>query len=120
MAASKIRPPRIPTLCRHKANNLAVVRLNGKDVYCGTYGTTEAKAKYDQIIAEWLQRGRQLAPGTGESINDKKNDPTSTASAPQTGLVLSQLMLGYQRHAADYYRYSPKELERIRLSMRPM
>jgi hypothetical protein len=33
---------RIPNLCHHKATGQAVVRLNGKDVYCGLFGTADA------------------------------------------------------------------------------
>lgn len=56
---------RVPSLTLHKASGRAVVRLNGKDVYCGMYGTEEAKRVYDEKIREWLAAGRKLvvAPG---------------------------------------------------------
>ena len=38
-AARPVR--RIPSLCLHKATGQAVVRLDGRDVYCGLYGTPQ-------------------------------------------------------------------------------
>ena len=49
---------RFPKLCRHKASNRAFVTIDGRDVYLGPYGSDEAQ-RYDRIIAEWLERGRQ-------------------------------------------------------------
>ena len=40
---------RTPSLCHHKASNQGVVRINGRDHYCGTYGTPEAQAEYDRL-----------------------------------------------------------------------
>lgn len=50
---------RVPNHGRH-ASGQAVVRLGGKDFYLGRFGTPEAQAQYDTLIAEWLSRGRTL------------------------------------------------------------
>ena len=50
---------RVPKLGRH-ASGQAVVRLGGKDFYLGRFGTPEAQAQYDTLIAEWPSRGRTL------------------------------------------------------------
>ena len=54
MAANPTESRRIPKLCLHKATGRAVVRLSGQDVYCGKFGTAEAKAQYDKLVIEWL------------------------------------------------------------------
>jgi len=50
---------RIPKLRHHKATGQAYVVLNGKAIYFGPAGTSEAEQKYHQAIAEWLAAGRQ-------------------------------------------------------------
>jgi len=48
------RTKEIPSYRLHKARGLAVVTLNGRDVYLGPYGSVESKAAYDRTVAEWL------------------------------------------------------------------
>ena len=43
----------IPQPTRH-AKGHAVVRLNGRDFYLGPFGSADAKAKYETLLAEWL------------------------------------------------------------------
>lgn len=57
---ARTSPPRIPSYRLHKASGLAVVRLNGRDVYLGRHGTPESRERYERAIAEWLERGRRL------------------------------------------------------------
>ena len=47
---------RVPKYRRHKACNLAVVRLGGKDHYLGPYGSKESKVKYQRLIQEWKKQ----------------------------------------------------------------
>ena len=47
---------RIPSCCHHKPTGQAYVRLAGKQVYLGVYGTAESKAEYDRLIAGWLRK----------------------------------------------------------------
>jgi len=54
------KAPRIPTYRLHKPTNLAVVRLHGRDIYLGRYGSAESRQAYERAIAEWLANGRQL------------------------------------------------------------
>ncbi|HVK18250.1 MAG TPA: tyrosine-type recombinase/integrase [Fimbriiglobus sp.] len=111
MAASSHRARRIPKLCRHKATGQAVVRLNGQDVYCGKFGTAAAKAEYDRVITEWLQRGRAM-PGTSRGQHSR--------DCPAEGLSVAEVILAYKAHCDSYYRHSPLERERVRLSVRPL
>ncbi|MGN6724675.1 MAG: hypothetical protein ACTHLZ_02040 [Tepidisphaeraceae bacterium] len=57
-------PPRsakIPSYRRHKARNLAVVSLGGRDVYLRPYGSKASRDEYDRVVGEWLAAGR-IAP----------------------------------------------------------
>ena len=105
MAANPCPSARIPKLCLHKASGRAVVRLDGRDVYCGPYGTAAAKAEYDRAVSEWLLKGVRTPPA---------------GRAPAAGLSVAELLLAYKNHADDYYRDSPAEREKIRLALRPL
>ena len=61
------RNPVIPQMSCHKASAQAVVRLGGRDFYLGPWGTPEAKAEYDRVVAEWLVGGRRPQ---GSNVND--------------------------------------------------
>jgi integrase len=90
---TKVRKRRIPSLCLHKATGQAVVRLSGKDVYCGLHGTPEAQEKYDRLIAEWLLTGQQASP-----------PPSAESRAAAPDLTLNELVLAYwDRHVTAYY-----------------
>ena len=52
---------KLPSYCRHKASGQAVVTLNGRDHYLGEYGTPESRARYEQLIAEWVASKRRPA-----------------------------------------------------------
>jgi integrase len=45
---------KLPSYCRHKASGQAVVTLDGRDRYLGTYGTQESYSNYEQLVAKWL------------------------------------------------------------------
>lgn len=75
-------PNYIPQPTRHRSGQ-AVVRLNGRDVYLGRYGSPAAQAKYEKVIADWLANGRQL-PELQRTIND--------------------IILAYIKHAHVFYK----------------
>jgi integrase len=79
----------IPRPSRH-ATGQAVVRLCGKDHYLGRYGSAEANAAYERLIAEWLANGRTL-PGTSPT------EPT-----------VNEVVLAFVRYAEGYYAASTK------------
>ncbi len=54
---SDARSLRTPKYRRHKAKGLAVVTLNGRDIYLGPYGSAESKSEYRRLIAEYHQSG---------------------------------------------------------------
>jgi integrase len=50
----------IPTYRHHRASGQAVVTLNGSDIYLGKFNSPESHARFQQVIADWLARGRRL------------------------------------------------------------
>ena len=63
----------MPAYKEHKASGQARVRVNGRDVYLGKYGSQESKAEYRRICAE-LEASPAAATAapiaTGLSVNE--------------------------------------------------
>lgn len=94
---------RIPSYSLHKATGQARVRINGKTHYLGKYGTSESKARYDALIAGWLNGG----------------DPII-----RTDLTVGRLCIKYlNEHAVRYYVKGGQvtsEVSAIRCALRPL
>jgi hypothetical protein len=104
------RKQEIPSYCCHKATGQAVVRINGRDVYLGKFGTAASKEKYGREIAEWQASGRLLSS-------------ESAAKVCQTSLTISELILAFLNHAQTYYVKNGKptsEQGNIKLALRPL
>ena len=102
----------VPALSHHKGSGQGVVRLNGRDVYCGRFGTAEWLANYHRTIAEWLANGRRPASPSGDG----------GATGPED-LTVYELALAYLEFAEGYYRQNGKPtrgVRNIRLSIRPL
>jgi integrase len=101
-----------PKLTFHKGSGLGVVRLDGRDIYLGRFGTAECEAMYHRVLTEWLANGRRLpAPPDDDQ-----------ADAPEE-LNVNDVALAYAEFAATYYtkRGRPTtEVRDIRLSIRPL
>ena len=54
------RSRRIPKHTHPKGSNCGVVRLNGVDHYTAKWGSPDAEAEYERLIARWLADGRSL------------------------------------------------------------
>jgi len=105
-----VKTQRTPNLRLHKPSGLAVVRLNGRDIYLGPYDTPESCSKYDQVIAEWLANGRRLRADT-------------SAQRTPDGLSMCGLMVMFIEHAKSYYVKNGRqtgEAANIRDSLRPV
>ena len=103
-----LRSPAVPKLRHHKARDLAVVRLDGKDHYLGRFGSPESRAEYDRLIAEWLTSGRR--------------SPTSPVA--RNGATVDEVVLAFWRHAEAHYRKPDGrptgELENFRHALKPL
>ena len=96
----------IPKLRHHKASGRAVVTLSGRDVYCGAWGSEEAKKEYQRRVAEWLANDRQLPGRSGRG-------PLSVA----------ELIVQYWKHVERHYVKDGEptsEQGAIRSALRPV
>jgi integrase len=102
--------PRIPKYRKHRTGQ-ARVTIEGKTYYLGKYGTSESRGRYKQLIQEWLTK-------TGRFSVSQADPGGSTQSRALT--TVNEVALAYIKHAEEYYRSNPKELEKIKLSVRPL
>ena len=76
----------VPSYRHHKPSGKAVVTLNSRDFYLSPWQSAESKSEYDRLITEWTANGRMLPLG-----------------ATSSDLTISELGVGFLRHAAAYY-----------------
>ena len=109
MPSHRRNPDRLPKLTHHKASGQGVVRLNGRDHYCGRYGTAECQAEWLRIVSDWLANRRQ--------------DPNQDQDPPHGDITINELMMGFLAWAEGYYRKNGKptgETTIIRYAIRPL
>ncbi len=75
----------VPKYCFHKPSGRAYVRIHGKVVYCGDYGSDESKAEYGRLIAELAANASTVLPD----------------ASPTTTVV--ELLDAYWTYAKGYY-----------------
>jgi len=86
------KPGRVPSYCLHKASGRAVVRINGRDHYLGSFGSDKSHAEYERLIAEW--RAYRQHSITKAAAASSLVDPS---------LTISEAILRYQQFARGYY-----------------
>lgn len=92
---------RTPKYRLHKASGLAVVTINRRDHYLGTYGTKHSKLAYDRLIKEWDSTGQSASFGIS------------------TGATIAMLISDYLDHCEIYYPRSPNsETNQSRLALK--
>ena len=64
---------RVPSYSHHRATGQAYVKLNGKFVYLGTYGTEESRRKGEQVIGS-------TCPTAGRSLQQSLRNPVSRSA----------------------------------------
>jgi integrase len=97
-----------PAYKLHKASGQARVRLDGREIFLGRYGSPESRAEYDRIVSEWLANSRRLPTPAKE-----------TAPA----LTVSELVLAYWRHVEAYYVKDGRptsEADNIKRALKPL
>lgn len=126
----------LPQMRLHAQSGHARVRLNGKAHWLGRFGSPEAQAAYDRLIAEYLiQRSGGRLAGTLPSLVaagqpeaqeppdglvadgsakrptgiESPSDTASEALAPQE-LTIAELGVVYMEHARTYYRLADGRL----------
>ena len=78
--------PRVPSYRHHRPSGQAVVTLNAKDHYLGTWKSEASRQEYERLIGEWLANGRRLP------TQDVKDD-----------LRMCELLVAYLKFAETYY-----------------
>jgi len=94
----------VPKYCLHKPSRRAYVRIRGKVVYVGRYGTDESKAEYGRLIAELAVTPVPLPVATSD-------------------LTVVELIAAYLDFAEGYYRKNgqpTRSLDNIKLAVRPL
>src|SRR5690349_10585481 len=112
MVTRKKISDRFPKLTRHKASGQSVVRLDGKDVYCGPFGTAECRARYLRAIAD-----REAA------VLDRSALAVDDPPGGMSDLTINEVMLAYRQFADSYYIKNGRpttESGNIRLAIRPL
>jgi integrase len=84
-----VRRSRTPQYRHHRPSGQAVVTLSGRDFYLGKHGTPESRERYDQLLAEWLAKGRTITAPSQDN--------------PHGDLSVSEMILAYLKFAQDYY-----------------
>ena len=82
---------RTPKYRHHKAKNLAVVTIRGRDIYLGKYGSAESKQEYRRLVAEYF------ADGALFRTRDRRRR-----------LASIEVVAAYLRFANGYYRKAGK------------
>ena len=83
----------VPKLVHHKASGQARVRIDGRDIYLGAFGSDEADEAYRRLTGEYLLTGRLPASGPAEP----------PAGIDDPGPSVNETILAYVRFARRYY-----------------
>lgn len=86
---------RKPSYWLHKPTGQARVRIDGKDIYLGEYGSQESRDRYDALILDWLTNHGDITPQT---------------------LCVDDLALLYMEHAENYYVKNGKHTSEVHKS----
>lgn len=85
---------RTPKYRRHKAKGLAVVTLDGRDVYLGKYGSVASKREYRRLVAEYIQREGKIA-------------------SHRDDISVMEVIAAYMRFARTYYRKDGQQTNEV-------
>lgn len=89
------RPPKVPSYSLHKPSGRAVVKIKGRSIYLGTYGSEESRENYARIIADLL---------AGRPVEKPQPVQTDRAAAMRASFLVADLAARFQKHADGYYR----------------
>ena len=92
------RAKKEPAYLKHQGSGQARVRIDGRDVYLGPYGSPESKKKYRELLQKWR---------SGATVSKR--------------VTLGKLCLDYLDHAKGYYRKNgveTSEVSALRVALR--
>ncbi len=99
IVARKIRKP---AYVHHKPTGQGRIRIGGKDIYLGEYGTPDSRARYEAHIAQWLAQN---------------------CNPDAVHFTIDELALLYMGHAREYYQKDGEptsELNNVQIALRPL
>ncbi|WP_425400360.1 tyrosine-type recombinase/integrase [Aeoliella sp.] len=96
------RKPRVPSYCHHKPSDRAIVKVKGKIIYLGKYGSDESRDAYARIVADLL---------AGRPITSPASTGSGHSRAPS--FAVADLAKLYLEHAKGYYRKDGKPTSEI-------
>ena len=97
----------VPADTYHRASGQARVRIAGRDIYLGLYGSAESRERYARIIAE-----RAVEP-----VSDSKSTSIAVADPDMT---VGEVVLRFYLHAKTSYGERNKETYGLRDALRPV
>jgi integrase len=113
------RPSTLQPKYRHyKPKDPAVVRLDGRDVYLGKYGSPESPTLSHRPVARWLARE------AAEPDEDQQGTPKIAREEPVSPTVGELIAAFWTQHADGHYRHADGtptgELDNFRDSLWPL
>ena len=110
----------LPQVRLHSGSGHARVRINGTEHWLGRFGSPEAQAAYDRLLAEYLANGRQVAPRpkaerqeTPPPIPQPEAVPANPPPdiAPVSAeMTVAEVCVLFMEHAKTYYKLSDGRL----------
>jgi integrase len=105
------RHPRPPRYCEHRPSGLAYVRIDGRMIYLGPYGSIDSRARYTAEINLWREslpartaRSVRAAELNGHGSRDRRPRGVASGSGagggggPGGGGLMADLMIAYLEH----------------------
>lgn len=89
-----------PKLCHHKPTDQAFVKIDGRVVYLGAFGSAAAEAAYLSRVGEWMLRK------AGKTVAIAK--PEGAAAPVGSSRTVTEICVEYVRHAEGYYQCDGK------------
>lgn len=110
------RPRKLqPDYCHQKTTGRAFVRVGGRQVWLGQYGTQASKDKYLAVVAEWVARGRPAADTETptQKLDDGKSRNLRDLNTPLSGPTLTLVIEPYWNFGQGYYRKNDRPTDEI-------
>jgi hypothetical protein len=82
----------------------AYVRINGRQIWLGRYGSQESKDAYDAVVGQWISQGRPA--------------PASETASVNKSMTIIELVDAYWDLAKAYYKAGPDRFEGYLASLR--
>jgi hypothetical protein len=83
-----------PVHSLHKTSGQARVRLGGREIYLGVYGTPESRREYGRVVGEWLAAGRR-PPARSALVEGSHPGPDC--------MTVAEMIAAYWRFVDTYY-----------------